>query len=67
MSLTDTAARFDLPTMMTTAEVAEVCHVRAETVQAWAKAGAPLRGVKLPNGDWRFDRDDVAVLLRYVG
>jgi len=51
--------------MMTTQEVAEVCHVRTDTVKRWAREGAPLKGKKI-KGQWLFDRDAVDELLRYL-
>jgi excisionase family DNA binding protein len=63
---TNTAASFGLPDLMTAAQVAEVCQVRPETVQQWARDRMPLRGVKVGN-EWRFRTEDVQRLLGVFG
>lgn len=48
--------------MLTTGEVARLFAVHESTVRRWAELGT-LKGYRVgPRSDWRFRREDVAVL-----
>jgi len=49
-----------------TSEVAEFCHVTADTIRKWAEAGR-IRVFKTPGGHRRIRRDDVLQFLRENG
>lgn len=49
-----------------TSEVAEFCHVTADTIRKWAEAGR-IRVFKTPGGHRRIRRDDLLQFLRENG
>lgn len=51
--------------LLTTTEVAELFQVSDDTVRRWAESRM-VRHVKLPSGQYRFDRKDIEPWLVFV-
>lgn len=52
----------DPPVLLTASEVAALFQVDPQTIRAWARAGL-LPTIPLPNGHWRFRREDIERML----
>lgn len=48
--------------LLTVSEAAERVRVHPETIRGWLKEGY-LKGIKLPGGDYRVDREDLERIL----
>ena len=52
-----------LPLLMTTADVVKRLNTTKQTVCVWIRAGK-LPAVRMPNGDYRFDRAELEAWLQ---
>lgn len=61
------AAETDMPEVLTTGQVAEICHVAPNTVSKWVDTGR-LRGYRIPGSrERRIPRDHLVAFMRAHG